>query len=202
MILIILSIKTMCRICDSNYEYDDYEIEFGIYLEIKDCNNITNIPNIDINGLKIINCNNLTEISNIKHLEELHIINCDKIIEIPNLTSLSHLTVEKLPKLIQIYPMENLEKLCIIDCPKLIQFMHKKPNLGNCSLISLTIKDCLHLRNIYTDDISKMKQYITIMTITKWYKYNYKTKILWKIAEYFSAKKYSPKNVLKYINLK
>ena len=37
--------------------------------------------------------------------------------------------------------------------------------------------------------------------IYNWYKYNKKNKILWKIAEYYTKIKYSPENILKYIDL-
>jgi hypothetical protein len=36
--------------------------------------------------------------------------------------------------------------------------------------------------------------------IWNWYKKSKKTKILWKIAEYYTQKKYSPDNIMKYID--
>lgn len=47
-------------------------------------------------------------------------------------------------------------------------------------------------------ELYKIQSQIKIFNLYKTYK---KNKILWKIAEYYTAKKYSPKNILKYINL-
>jgi hypothetical protein len=51
-------------------------------------------------------------------------------------------------------------------------------------------QDCIRLY--------KLQSQIKIFNFYKKYKRN---KILWKIAEYYMAKKYAPKNILKYINL-
>lgn len=47
-------------------------------------------------------------------------------------------------------------------------------------------------------DLYKIQSQIKIFNLYKKYK---KNKILWKIAEYYTAKKYSPEKILKYIDL-
>lgn len=46
--------------------------------------------------------------------------------------------------------------------------------------------------------VSKYDQIVKIQRLFRWVK---KLPILWKIAEYYSAKKYKPENILKYIKL-
>ena len=53
----------------------------------------------------------------------------------------------------------------------------------------------------FKKEFYKLNEFYYINKIIKWYKHHKKIKILWKIAEYYTKKKYSPENIIKYINL-
>lgn len=82
------------------------------------------------------------------------------------------------------YYNRNREYVSIITFDREYVHLISENNLCNFK------QDCLKLHKIQ----SKIK----IFNCYKKYK---KNKILWKIAEYYTKKKYSPENILKYINL-
>lgn len=45
------------------------------------------------------------------------------------------------------------------------------------------------------------KKYLPIRKIQRWYVTCKRNKVLWRIADYYTAKKYAPENILKYIKL-
>ena len=53
----------------------------------------------------------------------------------------------------------------------------------------------------FKKEFYKLNQIHYVSQIIRWYKNTKKNKILWKIAEYYTKKKYSPENILKHINL-
>jgi hypothetical protein len=53
----------------------------------------------------------------------------------------------------------------------------------------------------FKKEFYKLNQIHYSNQIIKWYKYHKKMKTLWKIAEYYTKKKYSPENILKHIDL-
>jgi hypothetical protein len=53
----------------------------------------------------------------------------------------------------------------------------------------------------FKKEFYKLNQIYYVNQIIKWYKHHKKMKILWKIAEYYTKKKYSPENILKHIDL-
>ena len=108
----------------------------------------------------IENCDNITEIPNIQGLNKLYIYNCDNISEIPNI--------------------EGLNELHIWNCPK-INFIETR--------------NLIEIERFYS--INKIKTWHKRMQFLKGKRYIK----LWEIAEYYTKIKYSPANVLKYMNL-
>lgn len=51
----------------------------------------------------------------------------------------------------------------------------------------------------FKKEFKKLDEFYYSNQIIKWYKYHKKIKILWKIAEYYTKRKYSPENVLNYL---
>ena len=45
------------------------------------------------------------------------------------------------------------------------------------------------------------KQDLLILRITRWYKFCKRQGVLWRIADYYTVRKYAPENILKYIKL-
>ncbi len=56
----------------------------------------------------------------------------------------------------------------------------------------------IYYQNHYKNDIDKLKK---IQRLYRQYKWNKIKNILWKIADYYTARKYSPNNILNYITL-
>lgn len=76
---------------------------------------------------------------------------------------------------------------------------------GFNDIIPTSIETGFYLGDIelkqFKKEFYKINSIYYVNKIGNWYKYNKKNKILWKIAEYYIKKKYSPNNILKYINL-
>lgn len=106
--------------------------------------------------------------------------------------------------------MKNVWIIGLHHLPKIYKISYKYTQTNN--LHRLYIYDCAKLNNRYclynyhTKINKEMIQYINILKITQWYKrikflHSNRYKTLWKIAEYYTSKKYSPENVLKYLCL-
>ena len=197
----------MCIICENNYTID---LE---YLNISNCKTVCEIPNT-LTNLKHINC----EYTNINYIPKefinLLILNCrhSDIVDLPNtLTKLEDLNCNNTA--ITIIPPEliNIKKLYIchtnidnipgelIKLNKLFFLYTRVTNISK-KLINLTDLCVGARRNIAI--IVRQKRIKTgFLKFIKLYK-RYKLFIqLWKIAEYYTAKKYHPNNIHKYITL-
>lgn len=172
----------MCRICRNYYEglcFYQGKYEIDIY-----CNKLIDIPNIPIlhnlRHFMIYFSTNIKEIPNLKGLEGLRVYNCMTLNKISNIDSLTELRIEY---------CNNIKEIPYIQ-----------------GLQHLVIKDCKYFYNIFTSSVYKINKFYKINKIKNWYK---KIKFLrskrytklWEIAEYYTKKKYLPKNILKYINL-
>jgi hypothetical protein len=161
------------------------------------------ICNNEYKGLNILiidNCPKVVQIPNIQGLNNLNIWNCPNVVQILHIQGLDHLNITNCPKIVQIPHIQRLKRLVIINCPNISQI-----NQNANSLIRLIIY-CKYFNSIHTCDKEKIKQYLNIIKITSWYKRmlylkSKRMKILWRIAEYYTAKKYSPANVFKYLDL-
>ena len=197
----------MCVICDNNYTYD---IE---YLNISNCKTVCYIPNTLIN-LKHINCE-YTKIKNIpKEFTNLIILNCkhSNITNLPNtLIKLEDINCNN--TVIKEIPAEfiNLKRLYIChtditnipnELIKLEKLFFLYTNISTIpkKLINLT-NLCVGARRNVATIVRQKKIKNGFIQFIKLYK-RYKLFIqLWKIAEYYTAKKYHPNNILKYITL-
>ncbi len=139
-------------------------------------------------------CENKVKISSV--FSNYH---CNKIIIIPNLHYIRRMYLHDCANLKEISNIDKLYELDIDTCP----ILEKIPIFKN--LHSLEVKYSSKLRDIQTKDKEKIRQYLCIFKITRWYKKTKdnqkRQKILWKIAKYYTTKKYSPDNILKYITL-
>lgn len=127
-------------------------------------------------------CNNITTIPNIQGLTCLRIDNCPNILTIPNIESLGELKIYN-------FLVSSITKI----------------NYNFPKLDRLHIKNCLNLYDVYIPSNRKeVKRYLqSLMSrkILNWYRKCKRNKVLWQIAEYYTSKKYSPENVLKFIDL-
>lgn len=158
------------------------------------CKHVTKIPK-ELNKLTYIYCIN-TKIKKIsKRFINLQVLKCynTKIKEIPKeLVNLWYLDCRKTK--IQKIPKE------LINLNKLI--CNKTDPIPPFYLISssydLVIQDKSWFKT--QDEIKKIAK---LQKYWKLYLKLYsKSPILWKIAEYYTAKKYSPENIMKYIDIK
>ncbi len=145
-------------------------------LYLNDNMHMTKSP--DSEGIRIIyidNCPELKEVSKIPGLKSIYVNNCHK--------------VEKISKI------DGLKDISLQNCKELkqISIIHE--------LDSLSIQGCPYLHTIDCYDRKKIKKYLSILKITQWYKDKKRMKALWRIAEYYTSKKYSPENVLMYVDL-
>ena len=173
---------------------DTYIPETLVNLKHLDCDGtqVKIIPKNLIN-LQILICTN-TQIKKIPNtlinLIELYCYNT-KIKNIPNtLVNLQYLCCYRTQ--IKLIPntLVNLQELY---CNKL--------TLSN-KLISLKYIYQLNNINNYWNYINKSdKHRLAFIKLQKIFRLRKLFKILWKIAEYYTAKKYSPENVMKFINL-
>ena len=214
----------MCIVCTGEYDISLTQ------LLCHNCQQITEIPKELIN-LNYIECG-YTKISKIpKEFENLTYLYCEnsKITEIPKeLNKIAYLRckntkINNIPfTLIHLQYIE-LYNTKITEIPKELVNL----NYINCcktkiktipkELVNLTRLICDKTEaappfylisssyNLVTQDKSwfKTKHEIKkIIKLQKYWKIYFKYPILWKIAEYYTAKKYSPKNIMKYIDLK
>jgi len=134
---------------------------------------IVNLPET-LSNLEILNCSGTDIMMIPETYTQLYVLNC------------SHTQINYIPE-----TLINLQTLYCRDTN--IMDISKK-------LINLTkIESDL----LNTDYILQRQKKIKLgfIKFIKLYKYSIKSPILWKIAEYYTAKKYSPKNILNYINL-
>jgi len=85
---------------------------------------------------------------------------------------------------------------------------YNKNHCCECKLSYKSIHCCLHgsicrklIYDKYNGIYYKKIDYCPCYKIYRWYKHRKWIKTLWKIAEYYMAKKYSPENILKLVNL-
>lgn len=181
----------MCRICNTTQHAGLTQ------LVIVDCPALTVIPIIqDLTDLDIHNCPLITKISNM-----LCILEISKSSRFRNfMQKLTTLYIMNCPLLTAIPHIQGLTTLYIDTCPKLTVI----PNIQG--LTTLGISNCLKLKDTYQKKKKRnIKQYIqrlTAIRIINWYRKCKRNKVLWKIAEYYTKRKYSPENILKFINLK
>lgn len=140
---------------------------------------------VSLNILNVDPCSNLTELDLSKVELNLLKINCCN-----NLTSISN--------------MRSLTIINITHCKKLIKLHNITYN--KLYFNKLYIYNCDKLHNINTYDKEKISKYLSILKITNWYKRmkflkSNRFKILWKIAKYYTQIKYSPNNILNYLDL-
>jgi len=147
------------------------------------------------NTLKIYNCLHVTIIPNIQNLNTIVILNCPKVYLISVYLELHTLWIEKCPEIITIPNIKKLNTLWIVNCHKLITVPYIQ------DLSHLRIHNCPNLTNINSQKKEKINQYLSILRITQWYKFWKRQRVLWRIANYYTARKYAPENILKYIKL-
>ena len=133
-------------------------------------------------------------------LTELKIKNCSNIIEIPNIQGLNTLEIYECSNITKILNIQGLNELYIENCNKLSEI----PNIQG--LTELDISNCKYLNDISSSDKLDVKRYLLGSEIKNWLKRmlflrSKRFNVLWKIAEFYTIKKFSPKNVLKYITL-
>ncbi len=117
-----------------------------------------------------------------------------------NIQELNILVINNCIKLAQIPHIQGLNKLVIANCPKLAQIPYIQ------GLNKLVIANCKCLKDIFTRNRLEIKRYLNRFKIKNWLRRmlflkSERYKILWRIAEYYTKKKYSPENALKYLNL-
>ena len=145
-------------------------------------------------------CDNNINTREFPNIQGLIIRNCNNVVQIPNIEQLKYICIENCAKIVQIPNIQGLNRLFIIDCVNLVRI----PNIQG--LYRLIIRDCSYLKNIDTYNKKEIKKYLSILCITQWYKRmkylrSARYKILWRIADYYTARKYAPENILKYIML-
>ncbi len=141
-------------------------------------------------------------------LTELNCNDCQSIKKIPsilvNLTKINcdNTKIKKIPK--------ELVNLYYIDCrkTKIKEIPKELVNLGrlDCDRTAPPppFNFIYYIHNVVIQDKSWFKTKYEIKKIIKLQKYiklYLKLPTLWRIAEYYTKKKYSPENILKYINL-
>lgn len=165
----------MCRICDNDYE--------------------------GVRRLSLQNCPNIVEIPIIPGLQELEIHNLPKLVEIPIIPGLQRLYIQNCPNLIKIPIIPELQELHLYHLTNKV----KIPII--LSLQILYIYNCTHLHDRYITSNDKIIEFMnSSIRIKRWYKNmrylkSDRVKTLWKIADYYTSKKYAPENALKFINL-
>lgn len=107
--------------------------------------------------------------------DDLTIIDCSH----PYLAYTSYLYIESCSNLLEIKNINEIEDLFIYDCPKLMNItFDSKEFLG---LNDFTLDGSQYLNDIDNAN-DEIHQYLSIMKITKWYKFWKRQKIMWKIA--------------------
>lgn len=160
-------------------------------------NIIPNLNKPDLKKLYICCCSNIQKIEIQPNLVELYITNCSKLIRIEasKFLNLKKLYVERCENLEYINLSKTIKNVMLYNCNKI--------NIPNISFLeNLTIKKCNLLPSI-NYKITAIK-YIAAYKILKWYKNikflsSKRYKKLWEIAEYYTAEKYKPENVIQYI---
>ena len=167
---------------------------------IKDCSYLITIINWKIvESLIIENCLNLKFIrANLNHIRKLKISKCY------NLRTLERIV----HKVVHIIKYENLESLYLdIFTNELnevnIRYCNKLTSLYlSCEQLKyLTIYDCKNLHNADLSNSKDIIKYISILRITRWYRWQKRLYIFWKIAKYYMMRKYHPMHILTYIDL-
>lgn len=182
----------MCIICTKRYGLNLTE------LNCKGCKLIKKIPEELIN-LKHLDCKN-TKIKEIpKELINLDYlcIHKTRIQEIPKeLNKIIYLFCDETP--VKEIPKE-LINLKYLHC------IYNKVTKIPKELIHLKFLNCIRKIDWDKSWIKTKEEKQKIVKLQRFWKKNYKfiinLPILWKIAEYYTAKKYSPENILKYIKL-
>ena len=184
----------MCQICDNDYE--------GLNnLYIDGCKKVMQIPHMQrLIQLYIRDCIELLQISNIQRVNSLKIYNCPKVAHIPHIQGLNELHIMDCPQVVQIPNIQGLIILNIVKCSKLTQI----PNIKGLNY--LYVRDCKYFKDINADDKLKISRYLNEYKLHNWLKRmlflrSARYKALWRIAEHYTKKKYSPDNALKYLNL-
>lgn len=170
--------------------------------ELQLCNYKENIiPNLnkpDLKKLYICCCPNIQKIERCENLVELYITNCAnlKCIEVSKFLNLKKLYIERCENLESIKLSKSIKNMILHNCSKI-------NNIPNISFLEkLTIKSCHALPNVSSEIVAI--KYISAYKILKWYKNikflsSKRYKKLWEIAEYYTAEKYKPENVIQYI---
>jgi len=172
----------MCQICQNEYE--------GLnYLNIKDCDNITNIPNIEnLKILHIYNCQNLTNVPYASELFYLNIRNCQALINIPNLENLTVLEITNCNNIKNIPNIENLKGLYINNCKNIINCnIHIIDNYNITKFYnSNKIKKWYKKRAIYNKYITSINQMIELVVMIQMDPHNENNTYLQNIIKEFS----------------
>jgi len=197
----------MCIICEDNYDINITE------LDLNKCQTIKEIPILpNLQKLDCYECKNIKEIPNLPNLQRLVCSNTD-IKEIPHLSNLQQLICSN-TDIKEIPYLSNLQQLICYEC-KNIKEIPNLPNLQelNCSNTEIKKIPILHNLQILRYDIGYFNDFIGFYPFNnKPIKHFYKTqtlkrkllnlhrlnkkwKTLWKISEYYTAKKYNTDNL-------
>lgn len=182
----------MCIICCGNY---DINITM---LNCSECKLITEIPKELVNLIELYCWDSQIEVipKELVNLKQLHCSHT-QVKEIPkelvNLTEIDcdYTNIKEIPK--------ELVNLTFLHCPN-TQIKEIPKELINFTYIYYD-KDCIQDKS-WLKSKQEVKKIIKFQKYWKKYgKFINKLPTLWKIAEYYTEKKYSPENILKYINL-
>ena len=105
------------------------------------------------------------------------------------------LKISNNPKIKNIPYIKGMKGLYVFNCKEVKNIENSK------ELTKLFISNCDNFYNIDTIDNKKINEYLSSICIKRWYKKYKHFKTLWKIAEYYTKRKYSPENILNYVYL-